>query len=88
MLDDFVDVMYRLVILYLADEVDVRSMFRIFFLEIFSQFCEIGPVSGKADGDVVHFVLDSELDDVVLVVGANGGQGDIDSGKAHVFLIA
>ncbi len=57
MLDDFVDVMYRLVILYLADEVDVRSMFRIFFLEIFSQFCEIGPVSGKADGDVVTLSL-------------------------------
>ena len=75
-------------ILYLADEVDVRPVLGVLLLEVFSQLGEVSAVPGEGDGDVVDFVLDAELDDVILIVGADGGQRDLYARQAHVLLVA
>lgn len=48
-------------------------MLRVFFLQVFTEIGEIGAIPGKADGNIVHFILDAELNDIVLVIGADGG---------------
>lgn len=87
-LDDLVDVLNGLVVLDLADEVDVGPVLGVLLLEVLAQLGEVGPVPREGYGDVVDLVLDAELDYIVLVVSADGRKGDLDSGQAHVLLVA
>lgn len=87
-LNDLINVLDGLVILDLANEVDIWPVFWVLLLEVLPQFGEVGPVPRKGYGDVVHLVLYAKLHDIVLVVCANGGQSDFHSWQAHVLLVA
>ena len=59
-------------ILDLADEMNVRSMNWVFLLQVLPESSEVSAVSSEGDGDIVDFILETKLNNIVLIVGTNG----------------
>ena len=62
-------------------------MFRVDFDELSAEFIEFWFGACEGHCDVINFIFQSELDDVVLVELTNGRQVDVHSGHAHVLLV-
>lgn len=66
----------------------IGAVFRILLNHELSQLFQIAQVSSEWNCDEVHFVLQSELDNVVLVIFVDRWQGNWDPRQAHVLLLA
>lgn len=60
--------MNGLVILYFADKLNIFPILRVLVAEVFPQIFKILLVSSKGNSNVVHPVLQPEINDIDLII--------------------
>mmetsp|Transcript_5206 Transcript_5206/g.11450 ORF Transcript_5206/g.11450 Transcript_5206/m.11450 type:complete len:302 (+) Transcript_5206:533-1438(+) len=82
--EDFGVVFHALLVFDFAVDLNVS----VFVSEDFSDLFDVGCFTDEGGGDVVDFVGDAPVRDIVDVFVGEGGEIDDDSGKVHVFALS